>query len=118
MDETEARQQCERLRNLINRGPGRDPSALREALHIADTLRQAATPYPGSRLTAISEQLRRWFSVRKWREVSDPAGLHLRDALVQDIEIVVKTWKPATAISTGERERVDADGGRDEERAG
>src|SRR5262252_538562 len=102
MDETEARQQCERLRNLINRGPGKDPSVLREALHIADTLRQAAAPYPGSRLTAISVQLRRWFSVRKWREVTDPTGLHLRDSLVQDIEIVEKTWKPATAPTTDE----------------
>jgi hypothetical protein len=51
--------ECERLRNLINRGPGKDPSALREALHLADALRQAAAPYRGSRLTAISEQLRR-----------------------------------------------------------
>ena len=93
MDETEARQQCERLRNLINRGPGKDPRALHEALHMADTLKHAAAPYPGSRLIAISEQLRRWFSVRKWREVSDPAGLHLRDSLMQDIEIVEKTWK-------------------------
>jgi len=105
MDEITARQQCERLRNLINRGPGKDSSALREALHIADALRQAAAPYPGSRLSAISEQLRHWFSVRKWREVTDPAGLHLRDCLVQDIEIVEHTWNPATALSTGGREK-------------
>jgi len=111
MDETEARQQCERLRTLINRGPGKDPGALREALHTTDTLRQVAAPYPGSRLTAISGQLRRWFSVRKWREVSDPAGLHLRDSLVQDLEIVEKTWKPATAPSTDESESLATDGG-------
>ena len=111
MDEAEARQQCERLRNLINRGPGKDPSALREALHIADTLEQGAARYPGSRLTAISEQLGRWFSVGKWREVSDPAGLHLRDCLMQDITIVEKTWKPATAPSTDESESPAADGG-------
>ena len=49
MDETQARQQCERLRNLINRG--KDPSALRAALCIVDALRQAAAPYPCSRLT-------------------------------------------------------------------
>jgi hypothetical protein len=95
MDETEARQQCERLHNLINRGPGKDPRALREALHIADTLSQTAAPYPGGRLAAISEQLRRWFSVREWQEVSDSAGLRLRDSLVQDIEMVEKTWKPS-----------------------
>jgi hypothetical protein len=103
MYETEARQQCKRLRNLINRGPGRDLNALRDALRIVDALWRAAGPFPRSRLTVIAEQLRRWFSVRKWREVSDPAGLNLRDSLVQDIEIVEKTWKPATASSTDER---------------
>ena len=95
MDETEARQQCKGLRKLINRGPGRDPSALREALRIADTLIQASAPFPRSRLTAVSEQLHRWFSVRKWREISDPDGLHVRDWLMEDITIVEKTWKPA-----------------------
>jgi hypothetical protein len=76
-----------------------------------DTLRHAAAPYPRSRLTAISEQLRRWFSVRKWREESDPSGLHVRDWLMQDLTIVEKTWKPATEVSTGERESVATDGG-------
>jgi hypothetical protein len=110
MVETQARQQCEKLRNFINRGPGEDPGALREALRIVDTVRQSAGPYPRSRLTAISAQLGRWFSVDKWREVSDPAGLHLRDCLMQDITIVEKTWKPATAPSTDESESLAADG--------
>jgi hypothetical protein len=50
--------------------------------------------------------------------VTDPTALHLRDSLVQDIEIVEKTWKLATALSTGERDSVAADRGRGEERAG
>jgi hypothetical protein len=111
MDEAEARQQCERLRNLLNRGPGKDPSALREALGVVDTLRPAAAPYPRSRLTAVSGQLRLWFSVRKWQEVGDPAGLHMRDWLMQDIEIVEKTWKPATTPGAGQKESGAADGG-------
>ena len=104
MDETEARQRCERLRNLVNRGPGKDLDALHDALRIVGTLRRAAAPYPRVRLAAIAEQLRRWFSVRKWQEVSDPAGLHLRDWLMEDITIVEKTWKPPNAPSTRESE--------------
>jgi hypothetical protein len=102
MDETEARQQCEKLRNLINRGPGRNPTTLEDALRIADILRQSAAPYPCSRLTEISEQLRCWFSVRRWRQVGDPAGLHARDWLMEEIRIVEMTWKPATGRSTPE----------------
>jgi hypothetical protein len=96
MEEAEALRQCEKLRNLINRGPGKDPHALNEALGIVDTLRANPAAYPRSRLAEIPDPLRRWFSVRRWREVSDPAGLRVRDRLMEDITLVEKTWKPVS----------------------
>jgi len=96
MKEAEALRQCEILRNLINRGPGNDPDALSEALGILRTLRANAADYPRRRLSEISEELRRWFSVRRWREDSDPAGLRVRDRLMANITMVEKTWSSAS----------------------
>ena len=93
--------QCEVLRNIINRGPCNDPEALHEALGIVDTLRENAATYSRERLAEIPEQLRRWFSVRRWREDIDPAGLHVRDRLMEDITMVEKTWRPASAPDAG-----------------
>ena len=101
MKEAEALRQCEKLRNLINRGPGRDPHALSEALSIVDTLRGNAAVYPRSRLAEISGQLCRWFSVRGWHEDGDPAGLRVRNQLMEDITMVEKTWRPASALGAG-----------------
>jgi hypothetical protein len=97
MKDAEALQQCEKLRNLINRGPGKDPHALSEALSIVNSLRGNAAGYPRSRLAEIPDQLSRWFSVREWREDSDPAGLRVRYRLMEDITLVEKTWRPADA---------------------
>ena len=96
MKEAQTLRQGEVLRNLINRGPGNDPDALSEALGIVHTLRGNAADYPRSRLSEISEELRRWFSVRRWREDSDPAGLRVRDRLMADITLVQKTWSSAS----------------------
>ena len=82
-------------------GPRNDPEALSEALGIVDTLRGNAVAYPRRRLAEIPEQLRRWFSVRRWREDSDPTGLRLRDRLMEDITMVEKTWSPASAPGAG-----------------
>ena len=97
MKEAEALQQCEKLRQLINGGPGNDLRSLNEALSIVDALRGNAATYPGRRLAEISEQLPRWFSVRRWREDSDPAGLRVRDRLMEDITMVERTWELANA---------------------
>lgn len=67
---------------------GKDLNALREALRTVNAVRSAAAPYPRSRLVSICGQLRQWFSVRKWQEVSDPAGLNMGGWLMLDIEIV------------------------------
>ena len=96
MKEAEALRRCEMLRNLINRGPGNDPDALSEALGILRTLRANAADYPRRRLSEISEELRRWFSARRWREDSDPAGLRVRDRLMANITMVEKTWSSAS----------------------
>ena len=92
MDSAEASQLCAKLRELINREPGKDDDALRDALSIVNTLQWASTPFLSSRLTAISQQLRRWFSTRRWREVGDPAGLRTRDWLMEDVTVVQKCW--------------------------
>jgi len=102
MDVTEARQLCERLRTLINRGRGKGLNALREALRIVGTLRRAAAPFPRARLTAIAEQLRPWFIVSDGQEESDTAGLYVRDWLMEDITMVEKTWKPRSAPGLSE----------------
>jgi hypothetical protein len=101
MKDAEALQQCEKLRNLINRGPGKDPHALNEALGIVDTLSGNAVAYPRRRLAEIPDQLCRWFSVWGWREHSDPAGLRVRNQLMEDINMVEKTWRPASAPGAG-----------------
>ena len=101
MKEAEALRQCEKLRNLINRGPGKDSHALSEALGIVDRLRGSAVAYPRRRLAEIPDQLCRWFSVREWHEVSDPTGLRVRNQLMEDINMVEKTWRPASALGAG-----------------
>ena len=101
MNEADALRQCKKLRTPVNRGPGKDPHALSEALRIVETLRGSAAAYPRDRLAEIPDQLCRWFSVRRWREDSDPAGLRMRDRLMEDITMVEKTWRPASAPSAG-----------------
>jgi hypothetical protein len=76
------------------------PDALHESLRIVEALRSGAAPYPRSRLACISEQLGSWLNVRKGQEVSDAAGLRMRDWLMRDISIGEKIWKPAAAPST------------------
>jgi len=82
--------------------PGRiTPQRSRQVANLA--ARRAITQRE-QRLGASDTSTAGWLSVGKWQEVSDPAGLHLRDSLMQDIEIVEKTWKPATAPSTDQSE--------------
>ena len=102
MDEAEAQEQCERLRNLINRGPGRGLNALHEAIRIVATLRHAAAPFPHARLTVVVKQLRPWFIANTGYDESGTAGLYLRDWLMEDITMVEKTWKPWSAPDMGE----------------
>jgi hypothetical protein len=100
MDSNEADDLCEKLFKLVERGPGKDPNALREALASVRTLKRSAPPYASEKLAGIEEAFMRWFSA-KWRSDldGDSEGQHLRHILISYITAIRRAWKQPPAPS-------------------
>jgi hypothetical protein len=90
MDQEKVQARCDELRDLIGRGPGRDPEVLLKALTIVRSLRGAAEwEFPQQILGDLKERLTVWFSERVWR--GDTSALH--GALMQSLAELCASWE-------------------------
>jgi hypothetical protein len=84
------RDHCDRLRGLIDLGPGLNLEASRKALGTVRALRAAAEwDFPRQILDDLKERLTLWFSDRVFR--GDNAAL--RNALFEHLAELCTSWK-------------------------